>query len=151
MFFNVLKLNSNFEGSFAYSYAPSFSGLIAYFFLASIIAGVLCWLPVAFAPKKNVYDKNSSYECGFEPFFNNNSRHEIHFIVVSILFVIFDLEIVLLVPMVASATNAGFVGFELQLIFAYILVIGLIYEWFTGALSWPVFHWNTKNVANGQD
>lgn len=134
------------EGLFAYNISLSFSGMVWYCVLATALAGVLCWLPVAFAPKKITLEKNSSYECGFEPFFNNNTKHEVHFIVVSILFVIFDLELVLLAPMVSSSMGLGAISYDMQMVFAYLLTAGLIYEWFSGVLNWPVFYWTTSET-----
>lgn len=132
------------EGAYTYEYAPSYENIVAYFLVANLVAGLLCWLPTALAPVKPVLDKNSAYECGFEPFFTTNDTHEIHFVIISVLFVIFDLEIVLLTPPSMSPTSDGYDSYLTTLTFAAILIAGLVYEWFTGVLNWPVFVWTTE-------
>ena len=87
--------------------------------------------------KRNAYtDKNSTYECGFDPFDDSRSRFEVKFYLVAILFIIFDLEIAFLFPWAISLGNIGLLGFSSMMIFLFILTIGFIYEWKKGALDW---------------
>jgi NADH-quinone oxidoreductase subunit A len=66
--------------------------------LAAIISSLLAILPQLVAPKANNYEKRSAYECGFEPFGTTKAPFDIHFYVVAMLFLIFDLEISYLFP-----------------------------------------------------
>ncbi len=144
---------SVFEGGYTYQYTPNYGVIVVYFAVSCLVAGGLCWLPIALAPVKSVLDKNSAYECGFEPFFTTNDTHEIHFVIISVLFVIFDLEIVLLAPATVAPTSDGFSSYGATLAFTLLLIAGLVYEWFTGVLNWPVFIWtveastHTENLA----
>ena len=87
--------------------------------------------------ERNAYtDKNSTYECGFDPFDDSRSRFEVKFYLVDILFIIFDLEIAFLFPWAITLGNIGLFGFFSMMLFLFILTIGFIYEWKKGALDW---------------
>jgi len=83
-------------------------------------------------------EKLSQYECGFEPF-DEATRHpfDVHFYVVGILFLIFDVEIALLFPWVLGLKFSSWFGFFTMIVFLGILTIGFFYEWHRGALMWP--------------
>ena len=86
---------------------------------------------------KNSYaDKNSTYECGFDPFDDSRSRFEVKFYLVAILFIIFDLEIIFLFPWAITFKELGLFGFLSMMFFLLILTRGFIYEWTKGALDW---------------
>lgn len=78
----------------------------------------------------------SAYECGFDPFGAGVSSFEVHFYLVGVLFIIFDLEIVFLYPWAVNFRLLGGPGFFAVLIFLGILTVGFIYEWQKGALDW---------------
>lgn len=90
-------------------------------------------------------EKLSQYECGFEPF-DEATRHpfDVHFYVVGILFLIFDVEIALLFPWVLGLKSSNWFGFFTMVIFLGILTIGFFYEWHRGALVWPHKQINQK-------
>ena len=87
--------------------------------------------------KKSPYaEKNSTYECGFEPFDETRGKFEVKFYLVAILFIIFDLEVAFLFPWAVVFGDIGFFGFFSMMFFLAILTIGFIYEWKKGALEW---------------
>ena len=87
--------------------------------------------------ERNSYaDKNSTYECGFDPFDDSRSRFEVKFYLVAILFIIFDLEIVFLFPWAIAFKDLGLFGFLSMMFFLLVLTIGFVYEWMEGALDW---------------
>ncbi len=87
--------------------------------------------------KKNPYsEKNSTYECGFEPFDDSRGRFEVKFYLVAILFIIFDLEIIFLFPWALAFNDIGLFGFLSMMFFLLVLTIGFVYEWMKGALDW---------------
>ena len=78
--------------------------------------------------EKNAYtDKNSTYECGFDPFDDSRSRFEVKFYLVAILF---------LFPWAIAFRDLGLFGFLSMMFFLLVLTIGFIYEWMEGALDW---------------
>ena len=81
-------------------------------------------------------EKDSAYECGFEAFDDARSRFDVRFYLVSILFIIFDLEVAFLFPWAVSLSEIGAFGFWSMVVFLGILTIGFIYEWKKGALEW---------------
>lgn len=81
-------------------------------------------------------EKLSAYECGFEPFEDTRGRFDVRFYLVSILFIIFDLEIAFLFPWAVTLGDIGMVGFWSMTTFLGILTVGFIYEWRKGALDW---------------
>ncbi|MGB0935789.1 MAG: NADH-quinone oxidoreductase subunit A, partial [Alphaproteobacteria bacterium] len=87
-------------------------------------------------PNRPDTEKNSAYECGFEPFSNARMKFDVRFYLVAILLIIFDLEIAFLFPWAMSLSAIGMFGFFSMLLFLTVLTIGFIYEWKKGALEW---------------
>jgi NADH-quinone oxidoreductase subunit A len=81
-------------------------------------------------------EKLSQYECGFEAFGDARTQFDVRFYLVSILFIIFDLEVAFLFPWAVSLGKIGLFGFWSMIAFLAILTIGFIYEWKKGALDW---------------
>ena len=101
-------------------------GLALVIVVASLIAG----------PSRPDPEKTSAYECGFEAFDDARSKFDVRFYLVSILFIIFDLEVAFLFPWAVSLGEIGILGFWSMVGFLGILTIGFIYEWRRGALEW---------------
>ena len=81
-------------------------------------------------------EKNSPYECGFEPFEDARLPFDVRFYLVAILFIIFDLETAFFFPWAVSLRHIVWPGLISMGIFLLILTIGFIYEWKKGALEW---------------
>ena len=88
------------------------------------------------SPSSPDTEKLSAYECGFEAFDDARSKFDVKFYLVSILFILFDLEIAFLFPWAVSLSNIGALGFYSMMFFLFILTVGFIYEWKNGALDW---------------
>jgi NADH-quinone oxidoreductase subunit A len=88
------------------------------------------------ARQKPDSEKLSPYECGFEPFADARSKFDVRFYLVSILFIIFDLEVAFLFPWAVSLGSIGLFGFWSMMVFLAVLTVGFIYEWRKGALEW---------------
>lgn len=92
------------------------------------------------APSAPDAEKLSSYECGFNAFDDARMKFDVRFYLVSILFIIFDLEVAFLFPWAVSLMKlppevAQF-SFWSMMSFLGVLTIGFIYEWKKGALEW---------------
>jgi len=81
-------------------------------------------------------EKLSPYECGFQPFEDARQKFDIHFYLVAILFIIFDLEIMYLFPWSIALPILNYFSFFSMWFFLLLLTIGFIYEWKKGALEW---------------
>jgi NADH-quinone oxidoreductase subunit A len=110
--------------------------ILIFLVIAAAIATVMVALPVVLAPYKPDAEKLSSYECGFEPFGDARRKFDVRFYLVSILFIIFDLEVAFLFPFAVSLRTIGVYGFWSMMGFLGVLTIGFIYEWNKGALEW---------------
>ena len=94
----------------------------------------------AMAPSNPDAEKLSAYECGFNAFDDARMKFDVRFYLVSILFIIFDLEVAFLFPWAVSMfdlTRGGMIfAFWSMMSFLGVLTVGFIYEWKKGALEW---------------
>lgn len=104
--------------------------------LAVALSAVLVFGSMIIARQKPDPEKLSAYECGFEAFDDARTRFDVRFYLVTLLFIIFDLEVAFLFPWAVSLGNIGLFGFWSMIIFLGILTIGFAYEWKKGALEW---------------
>nr|ALO76480.1 NADH deshydrogenase subunit 3 [Chapuisia ellenbergeri] len=89
--------------------------------------------------KKSFYDreKSSPFECGFDPKTSARLPFSLHFFLIAIIFLIFDVEITLLLPMIMTLKMSNMMNYSIILItFITILLWGLYHEWNQGALNW---------------
>ena len=110
--------------------------IVIFLSIASVLALVIVIIPTLFATYKPDIEKNSPYECGFEPFKDSRGEFDVRFYLVSILFIIFDLEIIFLFPWAVTLSKLGALGFWSMMAFLALLTVGFIYEWKKGALEW---------------
>ena len=110
--------------------------IVIFLGLAVVVAIVAMAIPALLAVYKPDREKNSPYECGFEPFQDSRREFDVRFYLVAILFVIFDLEISFLFPWAITLSKIGAIGFWSMMFFLGILTIGFVYEWKKGALEW---------------
>jgi len=104
--------------------------------IATVVAGAAIGLAYLAARQKPDVAKESPYECGFEPFDDARGQFDVRFYLVSILFIIFDLEVAFLFPWAVTLGDIGMVGFWSMIVFLGVLTVGFIYEWKKGALEW---------------
>ena len=101
-----------------------------------VIGLALLGSPFLLAFKAPDDEKMSAYECGFDAFDDSRMKFDVRFYLVSILFIIFDLEVAFLFPWAASFGTLGWFGFWSMMVFLGVLTVGFIYEWKKGALEW---------------
>mgnify|MGYP001171397256 FL=1 len=104
--------------------------------IALVIGAALLVAPFVVAFKAPDSEKLSAYECGFNAFDDARMKFDIRFYLVSILFIIFDLEVAFLFPWAVSFGAIGWLGFWSMMVFLLVLTVGFIYEWKKGALEW---------------
>ena len=114
---------------------------VVIFLAIGAVIGILFMVGAwALAPSNPDSEKLSAYECGFNAFDDARMKFDIRFYLVSILFIIFDLEVAFLFPWAVSMfdlSHAGMVfAFWSMMVFLGVLTIGFIYEWKKGALEW---------------
>src|ERR1700759_222183 len=100
-----------------------------FFIFIPIVALLLLVLNLILAPQKPYQEKDSVFECGFHSFLGQNrTQFSISFFIFALLFLLFDLEILLLYPYVVSAYNNELFGLFILLIVLIILTVGFAYE-----------------------
>ncbi len=117
-------------------YFNEYQVIAQYLVICIVIALLVVTLARILAPKNVSLEKLSAYECGFEPFITARVKFDVSFIVVAILFLIFDLEIMFLLPWVVNIVEIGFLGFCLMSFFLLLLMFGFLIEWLRGVLDW---------------
>ena len=97
-------------------------------------------LPTIIAPKAPDAEKLSTYECGFNAFDDARMKFDVRFYLVSILFIIFDLEVAFLFPWAVALMklppDVAKFAFWSMMSFLGVLTVGFVYEWKKGALEW---------------
>jgi NADH-quinone oxidoreductase subunit A len=110
--------------------------IIVFFGVAAALGLAFILAALVLAVRKPDPEKVSAYECGFNAFDDARMKFDVKFYLVSILFIIFDLEIAFLFPWAAAFGDVGMVGFWSMMVFLGVLTVGFAYEWKKGALEW---------------
>nr|QYK19555.1 NADH dehydrogenase subunit 3 [Pelvicachromis pulcher] len=101
--------------------------------LSIILTTASFWLPLM----NPDYEKLSPYECGFDPLGSARLPFSLRFFLVAILFLLFDLEIALLLPLPwGDQLSSPLTTFMWASAVLILLTLGLIYEWLQGGLEW---------------
>ena len=118
--------------------------LIVLFIVVPVLAILLLGLNLLLAVHRPDESKVSPYECGFSTIYGQTrSVFNIHFYIVAMLFLVFDLEILLLFPIAGTLYQVSSFGFSIALIFFIVLTIGFILEIGSGAISIGQINSNT--------
>ncbi len=108
---------------------------------AFILTAVMFVLIAVFAaklirPARPTKEKLTTYECGENPEGSPWVKFNIRFYVVALIFLIFDVEVVMLIPWALVYKDSGMLGFLVGAIFLILLGLGMVYEWRKGDLEW---------------
>ena len=118
--------------AFLLQYLP----IVIFFAIAGAIGSLFIIGSLLLAPSAPDPEKNSAYECGFNAFDDARMKFDVRFYLVSILFIIFDLEVAFLFPWAITLGATGVFAFWSMMSFLGVLTVGFIYEWKKGALEW---------------
>jgi len=113
-------------------------GIVGGYILGSfVITGVLAVLAVvvAFMPVRAGGELGSAYECGFLPFDRSRTRFDVNFFVVGLLFLLFDLEVVFILPWGSVLSFLPLIGFGGGVVFFILLGVAFFYELAVDALA----------------
>jgi NADH-ubiquinone oxidoreductase chain 3 len=107
-----------------------------FFIFIPLLAFILLGVNLVFAPQNAYQEKNSTFECGFHSFLGQNrTQFSISFFIFALLFLLFDLEILLVYPYVVSAYANDIYGLIIMLIFFLVLTLGFVFELGKNALK----------------
>src|SRR5436305_12828590 len=104
--------------------------------VAGAVSLLFLVIPFVIAPSKPDPEKLSAYECGFNAFGDSRMKFDVRFYLVTLLFIIFDLEVAFLFPWAVTLGKTGVYAFWSMMVFLGVLTVGFIYEWRKGALEW---------------
>ena len=102
---------------------------IMFLIFIPLLSVILLSINLIFAPHNAYQEKNSAFECGFHSFLGQNrTQFSISFFIFALLFLLFDLEILLVYPYIVSAYSNSIYGLLIMLVFFTALTIGLGFE-----------------------
>ncbi|MBN1887548.1 MAG: NADH-quinone oxidoreductase subunit A [Thermoflexales bacterium] len=113
--------------------------ILILFIVATFVAAAAVGLGTLLGPRRPTPRKQSPYESGMTPIGPAQRRFPIKFYLVAVLFILFDVEIVFLYPWAVLLRDAGQAGWFLlgeMAVFMIILLVGYVYAWKKGALTW---------------
>jgi NADH-quinone oxidoreductase subunit A len=120
-------------------YLANYAPLLLMFLLAAGLAAVLIVASSLVGRHLRTRAKDESYECGVKPTGDAREPYSVHFYMVAMVFILFDIEAIFLYPwaIIYRQLNLhGAFGFVEMMVYVLILVVGYIYLWKKGALDW---------------
>ena len=136
MIINSIELNIE-QFSFNISlFKEEYLGIFIFLIIAILLSVVIAGLSYTLTSQKPESEKLSSYECGFEPYEDTRNKFDVKFCLVAILFILFDIEVVFLLPWSITLSQLNLLGFWSMIDFLLELGIGFIYVWKLEALDW---------------
>jgi NADH-quinone oxidoreductase subunit A len=113
-----------------------FGKIFVFLLIAIIFVVVVVFVAWLIRPARPTKEKLITYECGEDPEGSPWVKFNIRFYVVALIFLIFDVEVVLLIPWALVYKQFGLGGFMVGAIFLILLGLGMAYEWRKGDLEW---------------
>jgi len=110
--------------------------ILIFLTIAVLLSCLLITLSYLLAVQNPETEKLSTYECGFEPYEDARNIFDVKFYIVAIMFIVFDIETMFLLPWSISLSKLNILGFWSMLDFLIELGVGFIYIWYIGALEW---------------
>jgi NADH-quinone oxidoreductase subunit A len=118
------------------NYLDSYGSLLLMFVLASGLGGALITVSSLVGKHKPSPEKDQPYECGIRPTGDAREPFSVHFYMVGLIFILFDIEAIFLYPWALVYHDLKVFGFVEMLLYIIILLVGYIYLWKKGALDW---------------
>ena len=116
---------------------PNYAIVLFYAALSLLLCILIYVLSYLFAPEgENFVDKTTPYECGFEAFGDARDSFDIKYYLLGIIFLIFDLELIFLLPWAVCLSKLNAIGIFSMIFFLVILTSGFIFEWKKHVLDW---------------
>lgn len=113
-----------------------FGKILIFLILAIVFVIITLFINRLIRPNRPTHEKLKVYECGENPEGSPWVKFNIRFYVVALIFLIFDVEVVLLFPWALTYKEYGVYGFIVGIIFLLVLGLGMAYEWRKGDLEW---------------
>ncbi len=118
------------------SYLDTYAPLLLMFVLACGLAGALVTVSTLVGRHKRTREKDQPYECGIRPTGDAREPFSVHFYMVALVFILFDIEAIFLYPWALVYHDLHLFGFVEMVLYILILLAGYIFLWKKGALDW---------------
>lgn len=118
------------------SYLDTYAPLLLMFLLACGLAGALVAVSTLVGRHKRTREKDQPYECGIRPTGDAREPFSVHFYMVALVFILFDIEAIFLYPWALVYHDLNLFGFVEMVLYILILLAGYIFLWKKGALDW---------------
>nr|YP_010627102.1 NADH dehydrogenase subunit 3 [Dierna strigata]WBK26793.1 NADH dehydrogenase subunit 3 [Dierna strigata] len=108
------------------------------FILIMIISNIMMFLSIILSKKSfSDREKSSPFECGFDPKSSARIPFSLHFFLITVIFLIFDVEIALIFPIIVLFKLVNFILWtKISFFFLFVLILGLYHEWNQNMLNW---------------
>ncbi|MFH2103343.1 MAG: NADH-quinone oxidoreductase subunit A [Chloroflexota bacterium] len=113
-----------------------YAAIAAFIIVTTAIGFIAIGLGLLFGPRRLSEKKSMPYESGMNPIGPGTRRMPVRFYLIAVLFILFDIEVVFLLPYAVVFRQLGLFGLVEMLIFIAILLVGYVYAWKKGALDW---------------
>lgn len=110
--------------------------IIILIIVAIIVSGAAILLGQLLGPRRPTERKSLPYESGMRPYGPGTRRMPVHFYLVAVLFILFDIEVVFFLPWAVVFNKLGVFGLVEMMIFIGVLLVGYVYAWKKGAFEW---------------
>jgi NADH-quinone oxidoreductase subunit A len=117
-------------------YLDTYAPLLLMFLLACGLAGLLIAASTIVGRHKRTREKDQPYECGIRPTGDAREPVSVHFYMVALIFILFDIEAIFLYPWALVYRDLNLFGFVEMVLYIIILLAGYIFLWKKGALDW---------------
>ena len=125
---NYLHLNDSL-------FYNEYTVILIFLFVAIVLSVIIVLFSYLLAIQKPETEKLSTYECGFEPYEDARHTFDVKFYLIAILFIVFDIETMFLIPWTNVLAQLDLVGFWSMIDFMFELSVGYIYIYCVGALN----------------
>lgn len=133
---NIINFNNSFLNSDASLLKTEYLSILIYLVVAVVLSVVILAFSYLLVVQNPETEKMSAYECGFEPYEDARHKFDVKFYLVAMLFIVFDIETMYLIPWSVTVSKLNLLGFWSMMDFIIELGIGFIYVWYIGGLDW---------------
>jgi NADH-quinone oxidoreductase subunit A len=110
--------------------------LLILLIIATLLGFLVVGLGTFFGPRRPTARKGQPYESGMRPYGPGTRRVSIRYYLVAVLFILFDIEVVFVLPWAVVFRDLGVSGLILMIVFLVVLEVAFFYAWKKGALEW---------------
>jgi NADH-quinone oxidoreductase subunit A len=133
---NIVNFSNFFFNDSTSLLKTEYLSILIYLVVAVMLSVIILTFSYLLVVQNPETEKMSAYECGFEPYEDARHKFDVKFYLVAMLFIIFDIETMYLIPWSVSISKLNLLGFWSMMDFIIELGIGFIYVWYIGGLDW---------------